>query len=77
MSTALLSGGPRVAEQDRVERFTARGADVTTQLINWRDILAATHLTFEVRIRRRVDQPTSSPGPKRRRCGRGFGPGAR
>ncbi len=48
MSTALLSDGPQTAEQDAIERFTARGVDVTSQLANWREILATTHLTFEV-----------------------------
>ena len=53
-----LSARDATAERDgAVERWSARGEDVSRQLDSWSEILAATHLAFEVSATPRTPAP--------------------
>lgn len=57
MSSTLITDGALVTRDEAAERWSARGSDVAHQLESWSDILAATHLTFEVKATHRTPAP--------------------
>ncbi|HEX3616367.1 MAG TPA: helix-turn-helix domain-containing protein [Solirubrobacteraceae bacterium] len=48
MSSALAIDAPRSPQGSTAERWSARGGDVGSQLDSWSEILATTHLAFDV-----------------------------
>ena len=48
MSSTLTTDASPATRGDTAERWSARGHDLGSQLASWSDILATTHLTFEV-----------------------------
>ncbi|HEX3803355.1 MAG TPA: helix-turn-helix domain-containing protein [Solirubrobacteraceae bacterium] len=57
MSTTLVTDGAQAPRDDNAERWSARGNDVSGQLDSWSEILASTHLSFEISATHRTPAP--------------------